>query len=140
MKFMEGMGQLIWPDAAGIAGSILLNWAGRGLDQQQGWSKAFKRSQDYIALGAGVASAYGYSSMGGAWKEVSRGAFASNLTLVMDGVLDAVYPPEEAFPVEGRRMTQAEVRRLSAARGVRTNGAVNPARNVAVMSGDVSEI
>lgn len=87
---------LIWPDLLGIGAGVGGHYLARGIDHARDWNTPFKRLQDYAALGM----------LGGSWAmycadmapNFAESWFASDLTLVMEGVADKVFgPPEESF-------------------------------------------
>ncbi|RLC72507.1 MAG: hypothetical protein DRI26_02865 [Chloroflexi bacterium] len=80
----------------------------RGVDYAQGWERPFKRSQDYVAHGLAFGSAYAHSRVTTpASKDIARGVFQSDITLVMEGLADKVFgPPEERFTARRRVVAQ----------------------------------
>jgi hypothetical protein len=96
---LDSLKELVWPETIGTAIGITGHYLSRGIDAAQGWEKPFKRSQDYVAIGLALGSAYAHSRVvSPASKDIARGVFQSDITLVMEGLADKVFgPPEERF-------------------------------------------
>mgnify|MGYP000253427100 CR=1 FL=1 len=107
---LDSFKELVWPETLGTAIAIAGHYLSRGVDYAQGWEKPFKRSQDYVALGLAFGSAYAHSRVTTpASKDIARGVFQSDVTLVMEGLADKVFgPPEERF--KARRRVEAQPR------------------------------
>lgn len=105
--FMDSFKELLWPEGMGWGIGVLTHWAARGIDYRLNKTKPFRRSQDYVALAAAGGSAYGHANTVGDTREVMRGIFASNGTLVIEAGADALYTPEQAF---GKRKVRRKVR------------------------------
>jgi len=87
---------LLWPDLGGSGAAVGGHYLARGIDSVQGWTKPFKRMQDYAAL----------AMLGGSWglycankaPNFAEAWFGSNTTLLMEGLADKIFgAPEEAF-------------------------------------------
>jgi len=111
MAFMDSIKELVWPEGAGWGLAILAHWAARGIDSKKGWTKAFRRSQDWVAVGLAGGSGYAHSKSVGDTREIARGTFGANATLALEGAADAVYPPEKAFGVKTTRVKGTTPRR-----------------------------
>jgi len=128
MAFWSSFKELIWPEGGGVGLAFAGHYLSRGIDNKKGWTKPFRRSQDYVAAAIAGASVAGYDRTTGDTKEFFRGMFTGDLTLVLEGAGEAVIgPPEKlvgrkAAPIQGRRpaspLPSAERRRAPAAETV----------------------
>jgi len=97
MNLVDSLKELIWPEGVGVVGAIAGHYLSRGIDTSQEWTRAFRRTQDYVAIGLGGVGAF-MNTQAGATKEIGRGLFQGDLALIGEGIADAIFKtPEERF-------------------------------------------